>query len=129
MADTDDTTSDTTPGTPDQQVAEPQDTTPPDIPAGEPAPDEEPTEEPAEDSAEPVAELRADAATLEAAAIPPTRAPAEDAEAPRFGAQFSSPEPTTVTARPRRRATRHAPSADPDSVEPAPAAPPVHPDV
>ncbi|GHE13570.1 ribonuclease E/G [Klenkia taihuensis] len=126
MADTDDTTGDTT----EQQVAEPQDTTPPDTPAGEPAPDEEAagsaSEEPAEDEvpAEPVAELRADAATLEAAAIPPTRALAEDAEAPRFGAHFSSPEPTTVTARPRRRATRPALSADPDSVEPAPAAPP-----
>ncbi|SDG47562.1 Rne/Rng family ribonuclease [Klenkia brasiliensis] len=133
MADTDDTSS----GTTDQQVAEPQDTTPPDIPAGEPAPDEETVEEPADEAAgepaaeqapaeeqAPVAELRADAATLEAAAIPPTRALAEDPEAPRFGAQFSSPEPTTVTARPRRRATRPALSADPGSVEPAAAAPP-----
>jgi ribonuclease E len=134
VADTDDTSSDTTPGTADHQVAEPQDTTPPDTPAGEPAPAEEPAEDTAEDTpeelaedeipAEPVAELRADAATLEAAAIPPTRALAEDVEAPRFGAQFSSPEPSTVTARPRRRATRPALSADPDSVEPAAAAPP-----
>lgn len=134
MADTDDTSSDTT----DQQVGEPQDTTPPDIPAGEPGPDEETLEqaaEEAEDTAEAVAgaapaeasavpELRADAATLEAAAIPPTRALPDDAEAPRFGAQFSSPEPTTVTARPRRRATRPALSADPGSVEPAAAAAP-----
>ncbi len=45
----------------------------------------------------------------------------------RFGAQFSSPEPTAVIARPRRRATRPAASADPDAYEapvaPAPAVP------
>ncbi|SDO57498.1 ribonuclease E [Klenkia soli] len=132
MADTDDNTTaePTTDG-----VGEQQDTTPPDIPAGEPAP--EPTdEEPAvEDSAvdetvvaEPTElRLQADAETLEAAAIPPTRAQDAPDEAPRFGAQFSSPEPTTVTARPRRRATRPALAADPGSVEPAPAAPPTAP--
>ncbi|KQS59949.1 ribonuclease [Geodermatophilus sp. Leaf369] len=89
---------------------------------------EEPAPEPApEPETEP--RLRADAETLEAAAIPPSRsteAPS-DAEAPRFGAQFSSPEPTSVTARPRRRATRPALAADPDSVEPAPAAAPTRP--
>jgi ribonuclease E len=48
--------------------------------------------------------------------------PADDgSDVPRFAAPFSSPEPTTVTARPRRRATRPALPADPDSVEPAPA--------
>ncbi|MCA0143935.1 Rne/Rng family ribonuclease [Blastococcus sp. LR1] len=41
-----------------------------------------------------------------------------------FGAQFSSPEPTAVVARPRRRATRPVAAPDPDSVEPvAPPAP------
>ncbi|MCU1613992.1 MAG: ribonuclease, Rne/Rng family, partial [Frankiales bacterium] len=40
-----------------------------------------------------------------------------------FGAQFSSPEPTAVVARPRRRATRPAAAADPGSAEPAPVAP------
>jgi ribonuclease E len=49
----------------------------------------------------------------------PDREPVTDA--PRFAAPFSSPEPTAVTARPRRRATRPALSADPDSVAPAPA--------
>jgi ribonuclease E len=42
----------------------------------------------------------------------------------RFGAQFSSPEPTAVVARPRRRATRPVAAPDPDAVEPVtPAAP------
>ncbi|WP_051143956.1 Rne/Rng family ribonuclease [Modestobacter italicus] len=50
-----------------------------------------------------------------------TPAPESEPGLPRFGAQFSSPEPTTVTARPRRRATRPSLSADPDPVEPAPA--------
>ncbi|NEK86607.1 Rne/Rng family ribonuclease [Blastococcus saxobsidens] len=43
-----------------------------------------------------------------------------------FGAQFSSPEPTAVVARPRRRATRPAGAAEPSAAEPvavAPAAP------
>jgi ribonuclease E len=44
-----------------------------------------------------------------------------------FGAQFSSPEPTAVIARPRRRATRPAASADPDAYEPAPPVAPVVP--
>ncbi|WP_198597997.1 Rne/Rng family ribonuclease [Blastococcus atacamensis] len=35
-----------------------------------------------------------------------------------FGAQFSSPEPTAVVARPRRRATRPAAAPDPESVAP-----------
>ncbi|SEO59294.1 Rne/Rng family ribonuclease [Trujillonella endophytica] len=70
------------------------------------------------------------------AAVAPGAAdlPAEDPEpdldaepVSRFGAQFSSPEPTAVIARPRRRATRPAAPADPDSVEPAPAAPPAVP--
>jgi ribonuclease E len=35
-----------------------------------------------------------------------------------FGAHFSSPEPTAVVARPRRRATRPVAAPDPDTVEP-----------
>ncbi|MGY1803837.1 ribonuclease E/G [Blastococcus sp. SYSU D00922] len=49
-------------------------------------------------------------------------------ELPRFATAFSSPEPTAVVARPRRRATRSVIAADPDSVEaPAPAPAPVAP--
>ncbi|HEV7933942.1 MAG TPA: Rne/Rng family ribonuclease [Actinomadura sp.] len=50
----------------------------------------------------------------------------EDAEPelPRFAAPFSSPEPTAVVARPRRRATRPAFAAEPGAAaEGAPAAP------
>ena len=52
--------------------------------------------------------------------------PEPEPELPRFAAPFSSPEPTAVVARPRRRATRSVIAADPDSVEapaPAPAVP------
>ncbi|QXG78072.1 Rne/Rng family ribonuclease [Modestobacter sp. L9-4] len=88
---------------------------------------EDPVEEPAED-AEPTAEEPAlgETTALPDAWAPPVRRPEpeHEPELPRFGAQFSSPEPTTVTARPRRRATRPALAADPDSVEPLkPAAP------
>ncbi|MGY2078571.1 Rne/Rng family ribonuclease [Modestobacter sp. SYSU DS0657] len=85
-------------------------------------PVEEPDDEPVED------ETVQDAAA-EASPEPVAPQPAEEpeAEAPRFGAQFSSPEPTAVTARPRRRATRPALAADPDSVTPPPPAPPVAP--
>ncbi|SDO17341.1 Rne/Rng family ribonuclease [Geodermatophilus sp. DSM 45219] len=61
----------------------------------------------------------------EAAAATPEPEPEPD-EAPvsPFGAQFSSPEPTAVIARPRRRATRPAGAADPGSYTPvAPAVP------
>ncbi|SDY07592.1 ribonuclease E [Modestobacter sp. DSM 44400] len=60
-------------------------------------------------------------AALDFSAPPPVPVSAPVDEVPRFAAPFSSPEPTTVTARPRRRATRPALSADPDSVAPAPA--------
>jgi ribonuclease E len=52
--------------------------------------------------------------------------PETEPELPRFATPFSSPEPTAVVARPRRRATRSVIAADPDSVEapaPAPAIP------
>ncbi|MCW2510903.1 MAG: Ribonuclease, Rne/Rng family, partial [Modestobacter sp.] len=67
------------------------------------------------------ADGEAEAAAAAAQALLPESAPEPEPEPdlPRFGARFSSPEPTTVTARPRRRATRPALSADPDSVEPA----------
>ncbi|MGY2066170.1 Rne/Rng family ribonuclease [Blastococcus sp. SYSU DS0619] len=80
---------------------------------GAPAED---AEQPAED-AEQHAEPPADEAE---------GAEAEEPAPSRFGAQFSSPEPTAVVARPRRRATRPVAAADPDPVEavaPAPAAP------
>ncbi|WP_246078717.1 Rne/Rng family ribonuclease [Modestobacter excelsi] len=116
---------------------------------GAPAPEEQPTAEAAEAPTEQAAaepatgateddeDDEATAATALAAAESnpgPERDPADDRtpapesepDLPRFGAQFSSPEPTTVTARPRRRATRPALAADPDSVPaPPPAAPPV----
>ncbi|RBY95436.1 ribonuclease E/G [Blastococcus sp. TF02-8] len=54
-------------------------------------------------------------------ATPDEGAPEEDHEPvhSRFGAQFSSPEPTAVVARPRRRATRPAAAPDPDAAPPA----------
>ncbi|WP_235928030.1 Rne/Rng family ribonuclease [Goekera deserti] len=93
---------------------------------GEPEAPTEPEPEPAGEAAPGPTVLTADEETLAAAAIPVRSAVSEPA-APRFGAQFSSPEPTTVTARPRRRATRPALAADPDSVEPAPSAAPTLP--
>jgi ribonuclease E len=99
-----------------------------DDPAGEPVSDAGeddedvvPTDVP--DSAGDTDEEADGEAEAAAAALAP--APAQEAELPRFGAEFSSPEPTTVTARPRRRATRPSLAADPDSVAPAaPVAPP-----
>ncbi|PWW25151.1 ribonuclease E [Geodermatophilus normandii] len=107
MADQDsDSTSDTSPvalPTGDAPVEE--------VLSGEAATGETPEEEPAET----------------AAAGPGAEVPAEPEEEPEdepvpspFGAQFSSPEPTAVIARPRRRATRPAGAADPGAVEPLP---------
>ncbi|MGY1797897.1 Rne/Rng family ribonuclease [Blastococcus sp. SYSU D00868] len=80
--------------------------------AGEPEPEEPAAEEPEAPGAEPE---------------PAPEDPAAEAEPEepfsRFGAQFSSPEPTAVIARPRRRATRPAAPADPGDYAPAPAAP------
>jgi len=81
-------------------------------------PDDEATVLPAEpeDLAEP------EEAVAEEVAAEPEPEP----ELPRFATAFSSPEPTAVVARPRRRATRSVIAADPDSVEapaPAPAVP------
>lgn len=73
---------------------------------GDKADDEAAAETPAEPEPQPEAE--------------PEHEP--EPELPRFAAPFSSPEPTAVVARPRRRATRTVIAADPDSVEaPAPA--------
>ncbi|MGY1650844.1 Rne/Rng family ribonuclease [Geodermatophilus sp. SYSU D01119] len=111
---------------------------------GEPLPEPDPEPEadaPADEASlgeapvaeAPVAEAPvAEAPVAEApvAEAPPAEEPAEEEEpvGPRFGAQFSSPEPTAVIARPRRRATRPAGAADPGSVEvPAPPPPPVRP--
>jgi ribonuclease E len=68
-------------------------------------------------------------AVAEEEAESPEPAAAEPEEPPvsRFGAQFSSPEPTAVIARPRRRATRPAGAADPGDHPPAPPAAPTIP--
>ncbi len=66
-----------------------------------------------------------EAGTAETAA-PAGPQPDPEPQLPRFATAFSSPEPTAVVARPRRRATRSVTAADPDSVEapaPAPAVP------
>ncbi|WP_336028707.1 Rne/Rng family ribonuclease [Geodermatophilus sp. FMUSA9-8] len=129
MADQDDDTT-TTPGGAGSGT--------PDLPPGDAAAAEVLTGEAAtgESGGEPLPDPELEAAeegpTDEAPAEEvPAGNPAEEAEdeepaGPRFGAQFSSPEPTAVIARPRRRATRPAGAADPGSVEaaPLPAAPP-----
>jgi ribonuclease E len=100
--DTDETVAETAPGT------ETGETTDPVAPVGSEVPEDEAEETPAEP---------------EAAAEPEAE---PEPELPRFAAPFSSPEPTAVVARPRRRATRSVIAADPDSVEapaPAPAVP------
>ncbi|MGZ4608104.1 MAG: Rne/Rng family ribonuclease [Blastococcus sp.] len=72
-----------------------------------------------------VDETEAEAET-EDGAVEETAATHEpEPELPRFATAFSSPEPTAVVARPRRRATRSVIAADPDSVEAAPPAPAV----
>ncbi|PRY42146.1 ribonuclease E [Geodermatophilus tzadiensis] len=71
----------------------------------------------------PVAELPV--AELPVAEAPAEEEPEDDPAPSPFGAQFSSPEPTAVIARPRRRATRPAGAADPGTVTPPP--PPVAP--
>ncbi|MGY2084210.1 Rne/Rng family ribonuclease [Blastococcus sp. SYSU DS0539] len=88
---------------------------------------------PAEDPEQPAEDAEQPAEDPEQPAEPEPEAHAadepDDVDEPapsRFGAQFSSPEPTAVVARPRRRATRPAGAADPGAVEavtPAPAAP------
>ncbi|MCU1669337.1 MAG: ribonuclease, Rne/Rng family [Blastococcus sp.] len=90
----------------------------PDEADADPAEDEAPAEEaPAQ---EPAAE-EAPAEPVAAAEPEPDPEPV----LPRFGAEFSSPEPTAVVARPRRRATRPALPVDPFPTEPpAAAAPP-----
>ncbi|RBY75836.1 ribonuclease E/G [Geodermatophilus sp. TF02-6] len=67
-------------------------------------------------------EARADSAPEPAAEPEPEETPVS-----RFGAQFSSPEPTAVIARPRRRATRPAGAADPDAYAALPPAAPTVP--
>jgi len=67
-----------------------------------------------------------DALADDATAVAPEPEPEPEPELPRFATAFSSPEPTAVVARPRRRATRSVIAADPDPVEaaaPAPAVP------
>ncbi|MGY1723369.1 Rne/Rng family ribonuclease [Blastococcus sp. SYSU DS0533] len=119
MADTDHPTTDTDdatdaavpPGTP--QPAEAEATGIPATPE-EGAPEADPADE--DGAAD-------EGAAADGEATAETEVAAEEPEpaGPRFGAQFSSPEPTAVVARPRRRATRPAGAAapDPDPVQPA----------
>jgi ribonuclease E len=82
------------------------------VPEDEPATEDDAQQDVA---AQPDAELEAE---LEAkAATEPAAEPDHEHELPRFAAPFSSPEPTAVVARPRRRATRSVIAADPESVE------------
>ncbi|MGY2128378.1 Rne/Rng family ribonuclease [Blastococcus sp. SYSU DS0617] len=99
------------------------------IPNG-PRPDDTVAEVPAvsEDSSVPEDPEDETDASAEQDTPEPEAGPSPEAEpepvGSRFGAQFSSPEPTAVVARPRRRATRPAAAPDPDAVEPVtPAAP------
>ncbi|RBY83173.1 Rne/Rng family ribonuclease [Blastococcus sp. TF02A-26] len=123
MADQDDDTTSTTEETPAAPTADEQ-----------PA-DAAPAPGIAGQAAEPAAALEDEEDEAVAAVAPgASELPPEDPEpepdpepVSRFGAQFSSPEPTAVIARPRRRATRPVAAADPDSVEPAPPAPPAVP--
>jgi ribonuclease E len=111
---------------PDEQIARPG-TDPEEVPGTGsdevPAEDAEETEEPAgESAAEPVAEAEPG---TDLPAGPDGAAHAEaEPELPRFAAPFSSPEPTAVVARPRRRATRPALSAEPGPSDDGEAAPP-----
>lgn len=96
-----------------------------------PRPDDTVAEVPAVSEDSSVPEDPEDEADTAAGEDPAATEPEPEADAEpvgsRFGAQFSSPEPTAVVARPRRRATRPVAAPDPDTVEPvtpaAPAAP------
>ncbi|SFT98366.1 ribonuclease E [Geodermatophilus amargosae] len=107
MADQDSDTTSETPTSEDAGASTPVALPPGDAPveevlSGDAATGETPDEEPAGTAAaEPRAEEPAEPEDEEE----PVRSP--------FGAQFSSPEPTAVIARPRRRATRPAGAADP----------------
>ncbi|WP_456599509.1 Rne/Rng family ribonuclease [Blastococcus sp. SYSU DS0616] len=107
----------------DHPTTENDDTQETAVPPGTPQPAEaEVTGTPATpDEGAPDAEDADGTAAADDTADAPDGAAAETPEpepaGPRFGAQFSSPEPTAVVARPRRRATRPAAAADPDHVE------------
>ncbi|MGY1593107.1 ribonuclease E/G [Geodermatophilus sp. SYSU D00708] len=114
MADqNDDDTTATTPAGTDESVAPP-------------APEEGADPSAADDAQE---DLEAASPDTDPEEATPEEATAEEPESEdhpvsRFGAQFSSPEPTAVIARPRRRATRPAGAADPGAyVAPPPVAP------
>ncbi|MGY1620655.1 ribonuclease E/G [Geodermatophilus sp. SYSU D00965] len=114
MADqNDDDTTATTPGGTDESVVLP-------------APEEGADPSAADDAQE---DLEAASPDTDPEEATPEEATAEEPEpedhpVSRFGAQFSSPEPTAVIARPRRRATRPAGAADPGAyVAPPPVAP------
>ncbi|MGY1985098.1 Rne/Rng family ribonuclease [Blastococcus sp. SYSU DS0669] len=109
----------------DHPTTETDDTTAAAVPPGTPQPAEaEATGMPAtseEGAPETGATDEDDEATAEPEdAAEPEPDPEPEPAGPRFGAQFSSPEPTAVVARPRRRATRPAGAAapDPEPVDP-----------
>ncbi|SFP75079.1 ribonuclease E [Geodermatophilus dictyosporus] len=152
MADQDDDTTTTGDSTPGDTGGTPATDTPaaPDLPpgdaavaevlSGEAATGEIPDEPPAETAVAETAVAETAVAETAVAEPPVAESPVvespvigtpaeeepEDDPAPSpFGAQFSSPEPTAVIARPRRRATRPAGAADPGTYTPPP--PPVAP--
>ncbi|MGY1828917.1 Rne/Rng family ribonuclease [Geodermatophilus sp. SYSU D01180] len=89
--------------------------------SGEAATGETPDEEPAGTAA-------AEPPTEPGPAPEPEEDPEDEPDRSPFGAQFSSPEPTAVIARPRRRATRPAAAPEPAAwTPPPPAAAPVAP--
>ena len=132
MADTDDTsttdtsTTDTTGQTPAEVIETPVVSEDSSVPAdAQDTADAEDTADADEETADAGSDAESETAdaegeTAEAAAVEP------EPELPRFATAFSSPEPTAVVARPRRRATRAVIAADSDPVEaatPAPAVP------
>ncbi|MBM7808110.1 ribonuclease E [Geodermatophilus bullaregiensis] len=122
MADQDsDTTADQTAADPTATAGTPVPDPAGESPAGETPAEETPAPVADPDPAEPDADGPGDGAPAE----PETDAAGTDAaetdeEPSFFGAQFSSPEPTAVIARPRRRATRPAGAADPGTYTPPP---------
>ncbi|MGY1815827.1 Rne/Rng family ribonuclease [Blastococcus sp. SYSU D00820] len=121
MADQTDDSTPTTTGEPAEQTG-PAPADPAGTSVGAPA-DEEPTETEDEAAEEPETEAVAPGST-EVPADPEPEPEPEHEPGPRFGAQFSSPEPTAVVARPRRRATRPVAAADPEAYTPPPPAAP-----
>ncbi|MGY1793932.1 Rne/Rng family ribonuclease [Geodermatophilus sp. SYSU D00525] len=129
MADQDSDTPTTDTGSSPAPALPPGDAPVAEVLSGEAATGGTPDEEPAETAAaEPPAE--ADPEPTPEPEPPPAleEEPEDEPDRSPFGAQFSSPEPTAVIARPRRRATRPAAAPEPAAwTPPPPAAAPVAP--